>query len=231
MENRMIQILDIVAAAIGAVTGVIALLLLIIDPKEYVAGILVVLVTAIIVGLVLRDLLSIPLKWISVDYYYEILDKAGKNVRVKKVKKFIVKEKHIDTLADCRMTGSGKLDFKSSNLGRIERTKCGGTITVLTHLATPLPKGKKVEHILEYIGTDCLTESTETVTSDVVHRCVSGIHVTFPIERLPTRVSAYNLRQDTASDIKEYLTQGDQTYSLIVPKPDIGSMIVLQWDW
>lgn len=229
----MDKTLKIVLDAVGLVISATGLSLLFYQEK-YVAGCLVLLLFVVLVFVVVFHVRSTPLMWKSIHYYYEILDTYGKMVQVRKAKKFVVKEKNVTTLVDSGMSATGRLHFLQSNIGRIvDITDQGGTSTIYTLLPTPLEKSKTVEHIIEYEAIDSFLNPRESVTIDMVRICLSvGLHVIFPKDRLPKLVNGYCFYGDMALDItKDHLTQNDREYSLIVDKPKLGSIIVLEWEW
>ncbi len=229
MYERLKPVLEVIGLVISAVGQV-----LLFYQEKYVAACLVLLIFAVLIWLVIRDIYSTPIAYISIHYHYDIVDASGRKVKVLKVKKFVPKEKNLDVLVDERITVSGRLAFPQSNIGKVvDVIDQGGTYTVYTLLTAPLEKGKEVEHILEYVGIDSLLNPRESVTSDVVNRCPSvGLHVQFPQDRLPIRVSAYNIYKGRVSNITEqHLDKKDREYSVVVENPKLGTRIILEWEW
>lgn len=229
----MNKTLKIVLDAVGLVISATGLSLLFYQEK-YVAGCLVLLLFVVLVFVVVLHVRSTPLMWKSIHFYYEFLDTSGKKVHVRKVKKFVVKEKNVTTLVDSGMSATGQLHFLQSNIGKIvDVTDQGGTSAVYTLLPSPLEKSTTVEHIIEYEAIDSFLNPRESVRLNVLQRCLSvGLHVRFLKDRLPKFVNGYGFYRDIASDITiDHLTQNDRDYSLVVDKPKLGSIILLEWEW
>jgi hypothetical protein len=215
---------------IGLLISVVSILLLFID-DHIVIGSFIVAIFFILLLLLYYHLRLTPLKWVSIYFYYQFLDRDAKQVFAQKIKKFIPREKNIEKLIDRRISSTGNIINFKTNIGKItEEIDEGGTHTIVTNLSAPLKVGKMVEHKLSYIGIKCFEDNDLSITYDCIHQCQeAGIIVRFNKKRPPVEVKAYLIKETTIDCTDEFLTKDQFEYSFIIKKPKIGSRLLLQW--
>ena len=202
--------------------------------EKYVTGGLLALFALILLGYVLQEFLREPISLIACEFHMQILDESAHKSLVQKKKDLFVRERNITTLVDRHLSSPGKLESPSSNIGdEVLIVDEGGTKSLYTNFRTPLPVGKQIQHVLEFVVWDSFPEKTESFSYLVVNRQkVFKLILEFPHNRPPRAPRAYCLYKERSTEL-DFLAvnRGGLQLTLTVKKPKVGSRYLVEWRW
>lgn len=171
-----------------------------------------------------------------INYEYEIfvLDPGGHAARIFTRRTLRTLSADITRLVLRDITASGRLEYVSTNIGKLEPSVDeGGKQTIYVTFDKPLPKDLNVMHELEARATDCYCKSVESVSLPInSHVPDLKVIIHLPKERPAFSADAVRIHRGQRMKIPGLSISKDNTLITFVAKnPTLGCIYVLEWKW
>ncbi len=171
-----------------------------------------------------------------IKYEYEVfvLDPNGHKAQIFTRRTIKTQRADITQLVLRDVTASGRLEYISTNIGKLEPPGDeGGKQTIYVTLDTPLPKDLTIMHELEAVATDCYCNRVESVSLPInSHVPDLKVIIHLPKERSVFFAEVERINRGQHMKIPGLSISKDKTLiTLTVKNPTLGCIYVLEWKW
>lgn len=167
-------------------------------------------------------------------FVVRILDPAGHKARQTYERTLIPRSDNVSRLMIRDISGSGKIEYISTNIGRLEPPiDEGGKQIVYTVLDSPLAPGKQVTHVVEMLATDCYRSDVESTTFTVTgHYPEISVHVYLPPARPLSLATAWRILDARQVPCPGLVISDDRTeMHLTIRYPKMNATYKVEWGW
>jgi hypothetical protein len=229
MQRKIILLSEL----IGSIATIVTFVQMFVNENYIVAGLLIV-IFLILIYLLIRTYLHKPIIYKSILYTCEMMDPYGHEAIHLQEITLVAKEKNIVTLTNGNFSSSGKLEFLSTNIGKLlTPIDIAGTKTVYTLFTSPLPINQEIKHCITSKSIGSFYESEESFGKIIDKEFLQLILlVKFNIDRPPIELKAYCFFNNYALELNNLeFTDNGLTARIVIDRPKFGSKYIMQWKW